>query len=328
MRAPDFWRRPGVASALLAPAGWLFGFATRLRLQMTTPWRAPVRVLCVGNLVAGGAGKTPVALAVGARLKARGVAVQFLSRGYGGREPGPIPVEPARHSAREVGDEALLLARLAPTWVARDRAAGARAAEATGAQAIVMDDGLQNPHLAKTLALVVVDGGFGFGNARVMPAGPLREPLGRGLARADALVVLGRDERGAVAAALAAAPGPLPVLAARLVPEAAARALAGRRAVAFAGIARPEKFFQSLEEAGVALVARRGFPDHHPYHADELARLRAEAERARALLVTTTKDAVRLGPEAGRGIAVFPVAAVFEEEAALDSLLERGLGRG
>ena len=199
MRAPDFWRRGGgPLGAVLTPLGWGYGLATRLRLAMANPFKASVPVLCVGNLIAGGAGKTPVTLSLGRRLMDQGRKVHFLSRGYGGRRAGPLRVDPDHHGAREVGDEALLLARCAPAWVARDRPGGCRAAIAGGARAIIMDDGFQNPYLAKDVSLLVVDGAYGFGNGRVMPAGPLREPVEAGLARADALVLIGADGAGVV----------------------------------------------------------------------------------------------------------------------------------
>ena len=327
MRAPEFWSREGLASTLLTPVAWGVDAAGRARRAVARPVHAPVPVICIGNLVAGGAGKTPVALAVGARLAARGEAVHFLTRGYGGRAHGPLRVEPERHGAAEVGDEALLLARVAPTWVSRDRAAGARAAAEAGARVLVMDDGFQNPGLAKDLSLIVVDGAFGFGNGRVMPAGPLREDAARGLARADAVIVVG-EPMGA--AALAGWTGP--VIVARLVPTSDAPALAGRpdapalagrRVVAFAGIGRPAKFFATLEGMGCRLVGRHAFADHHPYSEAEIARLQAEASAAGAILVTTEKDHVRL-PAAARG-AVRTVAVVLDwaDEAALDALISR-----
>lgn len=318
MRAPDFWARPGPLGALLAPLGWAYGAAVAGRLKRRRPWRAPVPVLCIGNVVAGGAGKTPVALALAARLQARGKAVHFLSRGYGGRERGPLAVDPERHSAVEVGDEPLLLARQAPTWVAADRPAGARAAVAAGAGIVVMDDGYQNPALAKDLSLLVVDGGYGFGNGRVIPAGPLREPVAAALSRAQGVVLLGEDERGVAGEV----DGRVPLLRARAVPGPEAEALRRRRVVAFAGIGRPEKLFASLRSMDCELLAGHAFADHHPYTGAEIDRLRQEARRGDAVLVTTAKDAVRLPPETGGGITVLTIGLEWDDEAALDTLLE------
>lgn len=324
MRAPEFWDRrdAGVAPAMLAPLGALYALATRARFALARPERVPVPVLCVGNLVAGGAGKTPVALSLGARLQGLGVAVHFLSRGYGGIAAGPRRVDPDRDAAIAVGDEALLLARVAPTWIAADRGAGARAAVAAGAHAIVMDDGFQNPSLVKDASLVVVDGAYGFGNGRVMPAGPLREPLARGLARADAMVVVG-DDRAEVARRVAAEGfATLPVLRARIVPGPEAQALAGRKAVAFAGIGRPAKFFATAREAGAELVAAHAFPDHHVFSARELGRLKREAQGAGAVLVTTAKDAARLPERERSAIQVLTITLAWDDEAALDAVLK------
>jgi len=301
------------------PAGWLYGIATRLRLQTATPWRAPVRVLCVGNLVAGGAGKTPVAISLGARLVNRGTKVHFLGRGYGGSAAGPLRVDIAKHDAATVGDEALLLARVAPTWIARDRVAGVRAA-ANAADVVVMDDGFQDPAVAKDLSLVVVDGGYGFGNRRVIPAGPLREPVESGLARAQALVVVGADVAG-IAADAAVRAGGIPVLAAVVQGGAETARLKGQPVVAFAGIGRPEKFFATLEGLGCRVVAAHGFADHHRFTTDEIARLKVEARERNARLVTTDKDAVRLPAASRDGIEVATIALDWADPAAVDTLL-------
>ncbi len=319
MRAPEFWRRDGPWPRLLAPAAMLYALGGRLRAAMTTPWRAPVPVICVGNLVAGGAGKTPVAIAIARRLAARGMAVHCVSRGYGGRLRGPVRVDPAAHTAREVGDEPLLLAAHAATWVARDRAAGARAAYGAGAQAIVLDDGFQNPSLAKDLSLIVVDGGYGFGNGRVMPAGPLREPLLAGLGRADAVVLMGED-KGGLRPHLERR---LPVVAARLAPG--DESLRGQRVVAFAGIGRPAKFFATLEAMGCRVVARFAVADHHRYTPDEIMQIVERAQAERAIPVTTEKDFVRLPEDARIMVRALPVRLEWADDAALDDLLKRVL---
>jgi tetraacyldisaccharide 4'-kinase len=317
MRAPGFWQNDGVLPALLAPAALCFAGGGWLRRRAVTPKSVAAPVICIGNLVVGGAGKTPVAIAVAERLIARGKTVHFLSRGYGGHAKGPVRVDPLLHTAADVGDEPLLLARIAPAWVSRDRAAGAAAAVAAGAAVIVMDDGFQNPGLEKDLSLLVADGGYGFGNGRVIPAGPLREPLAAGLARADAVALIGTDQRG-VAEIL---PPSLPLLRAALAPLAAT--LAGRRVYAFAGIARPEKFFATLQSMGCILAGQRVFPDHHPYAEAEVAALIEEAQHADAVPVTTEKDAVRLAPSLRAGIETLPVAIRWRDEAAVDRLMSR-----
>lgn len=323
MKTPDFWYRPaGPAAWALAPLGLVYGLAVRHRLATGRPGRVGVPVVCVGNLVAGGAGKTPVTLAVAAALEARGLAVHTLIRGHGGHERGPLRVDPAHHDSHAVGDEALLLAGRFPCWVARDRLAGAKMAAAAGAGAIVMDDGFQNPGLAKDLSLVVVDGAVGFGNGCIVPAGPLREPVSRGLRRADALVVLGEDRAGVAEDAGRRAPG-LPVLHARLEPDTDSRALAGRRVLAFAGIGRPAKFFTTLEEIGAHVVERIGFADHHPYARDEVVTLLDRAAGLGALLVTTAKDAVRLPPDLRDQLTVVQVGVAWQDPPALNRLLDR-----
>jgi len=330
MRAPEFWHASGgpiagVIAGLLAPLGAAWDAAGRLHRAVARPYRAPVAVICVGNLVAGGSGKTPVVLSLAERLAAMGVDAHVVTRGYGGRLAGPVAVDPARHDADAVGDEALLIAAQAPCWLARDRAAGVRAAVAAGADAILMDDGFQNPCVEKHLALVVVDSDYGFGNRRVIPAGPLRESITRGLARADAIVLLGE----------AAAPAELsasgrPILRATLESvqsDNPGQNLAGAPVVAFAGIGRPEKFVASLRRAGATVVAARPFPDHHRFADREIAGLQREAERAGARLVTTAKDWVRLAPTMRAGTVVFEVEIEWRDGAAVTRLLSETLRR-
>jgi len=314
--APEFWARDGILPMLLAPLGWAHGAAGALRRAAARPYRASVPVICVGNLVAGGAGKTPIAIDLARRLGAMGREPHVLTRGYGGALAGPVEVERERHGYREVGDEALLLAAAAPTWVARDRAAGARAAVGAGARTLLLDDGFQNPSLARDLDLLVIDGEYGFGNGRVIPAGPLREPVSSGLGRAGAVILLGDDRAGVSGLAHG-----IPVLRARLVPAAKAEAFSGRDVVAFAGIGRPEKFFRTLERCGARLIARHAFPDHHAYDETTLGRLAAEAAAAKARLVTTEKDFVRV-PEGFRAsVAALPIEVDWADARALETLI-------
>ncbi|GAB5470497.1 MAG: tetraacyldisaccharide 4'-kinase [Rhodospirillales bacterium] len=316
MRAPDFWRHHGLLANLLAPAACLYALGAARRQRLAQPQELPVPLICVGNPVAGGAGKTPVALSLAGRLIAQGRRPVFLTRGYGGGRAGPTTVDPAQHDAEAVGDEPLLLAALAPTVVARDRPAGAQAALAAGAEVIVMDDGFQNPSLRKDLSLLVVDAAYGLGNRRVLPAGPLREPLSAALARADALVPLRGEEPVGDLGAL----GDLPQLGARLRPGRGG--LAGRRLLAFAGIGRPEKFFATLESLGAILVARLAFADHRRYRPRELADLRRRAAALEADLITTEKDLMRLSPPDRQGIETLPVTVVWDDPEAVDRLLQ------
>ncbi|MFG1426505.1 tetraacyldisaccharide 4'-kinase [Roseixanthobacter glucoisosaccharinicivorans] len=292
-RAPAFWSHPHtLPGRLLAPIGWIVGAIT-LRRMAKPGAELGVPVICIGNPTVGGAGKTPTALALLAQMKARGATPFALLRGHGGREAGPLLVDPARHDAAAVGDEALLLAQAAPTIVARDRVAGARLAVARGASHIVMDDGFQNPSLHKDAALLVVDGAAGLGNGHVLPAGPLRAPFPGQAARADGLLIIGAGAAGAAVAARAALQ--VNVLRGHLVADAGdAAALAGRRILAFAGIGRPGKFFQTLRDLGLDVAECRAFPDHHPYTPAELSALHRDARAGGLSLVTTAKDAARL----------------------------------
>jgi tetraacyldisaccharide 4'-kinase len=329
MREPSFWwREPGIAARALAPLAAIYGAVAGARLSRSGR-RAGVPVVCIGNPTVGGAGKTPAALAVAAILAAAGERPVFLSRGYGGTLAGPVQVDPARHRAHDVGDEPLLLARTAPAIVARRRGEGASMAVAIGASVIVMDDGFQNPSLAKDFAVLVVDGRRALGNGRIIPAGPLRAPLAAQLARADALVVVGTSPRAAGVAADARARN-VALFHARLQPDAGVvAALAGARVLAFAGIGDPQKFFATLAEAGVTVAAARSFPDHHRFTRAQAQALCEEADRARLTLVTTEKDLVRLtGDEAAAPLAAharaLPVALELDDAEGFRSrLLER-----
>jgi len=290
----------------------LYGATIAWKHKRSIPYRASVPVICVGNLTVGGTGKTPVAIAIARFLQARELSPVFLLRGYGGKTEAALVVEAESHDASLVGDEALLLARVAPTVVSPDRAWGARIAEALEARVIIMDDGHQNFSVTKDLSLLVVDAEKGFGNGQIVPAGPLREPVQQGLRRAGAVLLMGEGDPD-----LHGFGGS--VLRARLVGDAR---LDGRRVVAFAGIGRPEKFFATVQEAGADLVETHAWPDHHAYTTVEITRLKARASEQNAQLITTEKDFVRLGPGEGEGIEVLPVRVVFDDDAALKRLLE------
>lgn len=322
MRAPGFWwhAAPTPAARLLAPVAAVYGTLAARRMARAGA-AAPCPVVCIGNFTLGGAGKTPTALAVAALLRDLGRRPAFLSRGYGGRLPGPLRVDPARHGAGDVGDEPLLLARAAPAIVARDRVAGALACRAAGADVVVMDDGLQNPSLAKDLALAVVDGPVGLGNGRVFPVGPLRAPAEAQWRRIHAVLAIGDGAPGDRVLAEATRRG-LPALRGRLVPDPEAAApLRGRPVLAFAGIGRPQKFFATLRDLGADLRETRAFPDHHAFTAAEVEALTAEAARRDLLLVTTEKDRVRL--PASMPVATLPVVLALDAPESLADLLRR-----
>ncbi|MEM9148798.1 MAG: tetraacyldisaccharide 4'-kinase [Pseudomonadota bacterium] len=330
MRAPRFWSNPPEAPGTLAHALWpasrVWQIATKARLRRTG-WRAPIPVLSIGNLSVGGTGKTPLVRALAERLAAQGAHPHVVSRGYGGSRPGPHRVDLVRDTPAEVGDEPLMLAATLPVWVARRRAEGGRAAAAAGASVIVLDDGHQNPDLQKDVAILTVDAGAGFGNGRVMPAGPLREPVATGLARAEAVVLIGTPEERAACRAAWPVLGACPLVEAALCPALTGLDLAGQPVVAFAGIGRPEKFFATVAAMGARLLAAEPFPDHHVYSPAVLRRLLRAAREAGALLLTTEKDAVRLPPEIRREVMVLPVALVIEDWSAIDAALAPfGLG--
>ncbi|MBO6766369.1 tetraacyldisaccharide 4'-kinase [Maricaulis sp.] len=325
MREPAFWRTDGgrgsgaLARALLSPLGHIYAWTVARRLRRTEPAKAGIPVFCVGNLTVGGTGKTPVAAALMARLKDMGRTPAALSRGYGGTLSGPVQVYTTQHSARETGDEPLLLAREAAAWISRDRVAGAQAIAASGADVIVMDDGHQNPALAKDCSIVVVDGIAGWGAGTLFPAGPLREPVAAGLARADAVIVMmpGPDHTPDYHR-LGLADLEIPVFHAWLEPAAPPP---DGPLVAFAGIGRPQKFFDALSAAGARIAEIADYPDHHPYSARDIAALKALAQAHDARLVTTEKDWVRLDSETRRNVIAWPVKAEFANPAALDGLL-------
>jgi tetraacyldisaccharide 4'-kinase len=322
MRAPAFWwHPPGLVSALLAPLGAIYGMVAGARLKQRGA-SAGIPVICVGDPTLGGAGKTPTVIALVKLLLAAGERPCIITRGYGGREQGPLLVDPAVHGADAVGDEALLLARAAPTVVAADRVAGARFAMQTKPTALVLDDGFQNSALAKDFTLLVIDGTSGIGNSRVFPAGPLRAPLAAQLEKAHALVCNGKGAAGEAVASLATNKG-IPIFAAKIVSEqSTARKLVGQRVLAFAGIGRPEKFFRTLTDIGAEVVERRAFPDHHPYSPREAEELLTAAKTRGLILVTTEKDQARIAHVAElaglhAASATLPIVLEFEDEAAL-----------
>jgi tetraacyldisaccharide 4'-kinase len=317
-----------ITRALLKPASWAWAWGTARRLARGRPFDPGVPVICVGNLTMGGTGKTPVVRAIVRRLEAKGVKAGVLTRGYGGRRTGrAIQVDYARHTAADVGDEALMMAADGPVWVSRDRAAGAAAAAAGGAAVIVMDDGLQNPSVRKTLSLVVVDGEtrdgeWPFGDGAVFPAGPMREPMAAGLARADAVVILLPADLAEPDPALVALFAGKPVLIARLVP---AISPPPGPLLAFAGIGKPWKMERALIAAGCQLADFAPLPDHFRYDEGLLNALARRAEAMRARLLTSEKDWIRLTMDWRARVMVWPVEARFENEAALDALLAGAL---
>lgn len=315
MKAPGFWNEKGIISDLLIPFSVIYFFFIRLREFFSKPAKSPIPVICIGNAIAGGAGKTPVAIAIGKYLSKKGHKFSFITRGYGGRLNGPVEVKPDIHSAEDVGDEALLLARIAPCFVSVNRHAGAEVAAKSGSKTVILDDGLQNNSIIKNLSILVVDGGYGFGNKLVIPAGPLRDSLHKTISKCKFAVVIGEDENKLI-----------PFLEKRLEvfivtveyigninPE-------GRKFIAFAGIARPEKFFNTLRKNGFSLVETINYADHYPFGRKEVEELLARAKNLDAELITTEKDHVRLPEEFKDKILTLNIEIKFPDEA-LDKIL-------
>lgn len=297
LRTPSWWySKASLIPALLAPAALIWNAASRLRWVFVKPYRSRLPVICIGNFTVGGAGKTPAALAIAHIFSSAGERPVFLTRGYGGTVKGPHLVDPSHDTAQFVGDEPLLLSRMAPTIVAADRAEGARLAESQNASVIIMDDGFQNPGLAKSLSLIVVDSALGLGNEHVIPAGPLRASLGFQLAQADALILVGEGDASKRVHALAGG-ALLPVLMAQISPDTDFAWLKDKPLIAFAGIGSPDKFFRTVEELGGKLVARMPYADHHPYTPQDARKLLDLAAHHNALLVTTEKDLIRIAGE-------------------------------
>lgn len=330
LSTPRWWYRRDrrrampITRALLTPLSWIWAAATARRIARGRPADVGVPVICVGNLTMGGAGKTPVARAIATRLAAGGREVHLLSRGYGGRLEGPLRVDPSLHSAGDVGDEPLMLAQDFPVWISRDRATGAQAAAAAGAQVIVMDDGHQNPTVAKALSVVVVDAEtrddeWPFGDGAVFPAGPMREPLKAGLARANAVVLLRPADLAQTDAALIRALAGPQVLEASLAP---AQAAPEGPVFGFAGVGKPWKVERGLQAAGCQLADFAPFPDHFAYDEATLRRLADRARDLGARLITTEKDWARLPAAWRESVICWRVAARFDDPAALDRLLD------
>lgn len=315
-KTPKFWSSNNIFSQVLLPFSYIYYFGFWARKVCSKAVKMPIPVICIGNLTAGGAGKTPVALYVGEMLKSKGIKAFYISRGYCGVQKSPILVDLGEHNASRVGDEPLLLAQILPTIVGKNRLQTAEFAVKNGAEIIIMDDGFQNPTLHKDLSLIVVDRHLSFGNERMLPAGPLREPVRVGLARADALILVNPPSF------LPTTLPNIPIFLARTHPKNSMLALAGKRIVAFCGIAHPNKFYTMLEGGGAEILEQKSFPDHHNYTNSELENLRELAKKQNAILVTTSKDAARMSKEFLQEITIAEMELAFENKKNLEDLID------
>ncbi|MEE2955840.1 MAG: tetraacyldisaccharide 4'-kinase [Pseudomonadota bacterium] len=318
MHAPKFWRHRTLGAFALTPLSTVWCLSGFIKNIFVREWHSPVPIICVGNLITGGAGKTPVAIAISEKLKKIGAKPHLLSRGYGGTLRGPIKVNINSHFFREVGDEPLILAKKTPTWVSKNRVSGAQAAIKDGASIIVMDDGYQNKSLSKTLSILVFDGEIGMGNRMVMPAGPLRETIKSGKVRADAIIIIGDDQSGIEKDFQ----GINPILHAKIaaVPD---TKITNKNVLAFSGIGYPDKFFKTLREIGCKIVEQKSFKDHHPFKDGEIKMICDRATELDAVPVTTEKDFVRLPLKAKKIIHPLRIRLEWEIEGDLDLLLEK-----
>jgi tetraacyldisaccharide 4'-kinase len=329
MKPPHFWYQEPVTlmdqlvALLTRPLAPVYAARVAARIRNSEPAKVDAAIICVGNLTMGGTGKTPVTRALIEMLTEAGTKAHALSRGYGGSVKGPICVDLSRHTAKDVGDEPLILAQAAPVWISRNRLYGASAAILHEAQAIVMDDGHQNPQLHKDLSVVVMDAEAGWGNERVFPAGPLREPVTEGLSRAHAIILMmPTPDYEPDYDALGLTDIELPVLKAWLEPVAPPP---DGPLLAFAGIGRPEKFFKALANEGGQLAGTKAYPDHHDFSRNDLRQLKSMASTAGAQLITTEKDWVRIPAAERDGLLSWPVRAKFAEPARAAALLAQAL---
>ncbi len=317
MKTPVFWNTRNLISTALLPASLLYRAATCLRASLIKPTKVNVPVLCIGGLTAGGAGKTPVCLHIGQLCRDSGIDAWFVSRGYKGKLTGPAQVKPSEHTAYDVGDEPLMLAQLLPTVIAKSRLAGAQFAAKAGAKLIIMDDGFQNPSIHKDTSIIVMDGKLLFGNERVIPAGPLREPVEHGSKRAQAVIIINPQQNMPHLQ--------LPTLRARTVPNTEAYALRDKKVIAFCGLAYPQKFFATLRNIGAHIMEEKIFPDHYQFNNTEIEALALKARDMDAILVTTSKDAARMNTRSFSMVTVVHVTLEFEQPDALMALIRQTL---
>lgn len=312
MKTPAFWQTDNLISRILSPLGALYNFATQRRITRNIPRKVGIPVICLGNLTAGGTGKTPTAISIAELLQTSGKHPSFITRGYHGKASSVL-VDTAKHTPRQVGDEPLLLARAAPTYVNPDRFVSAQTAEQNGADCLIMDDGFQNPGLFKDLSFIVIDGGYGFGNYKCIPAGPLREYVHNGIKRAQGVIIIGSDRHN-VAQQIN-----LPVFYGTISPQ--AHNFSGKKVVAFAGIGRPQKFYNSLTEENIEIIKTFDFPDHHYYTEKELKEILDFAQKNNAQAITTSKDFVKIPEHLKHFFNVFEITIKWQDPQSLKDFI-------
>ncbi|MCT4654701.1 MAG: tetraacyldisaccharide 4'-kinase [Cohaesibacter sp.] len=327
MKAPSFWKRRGLKAWLLYPISLIYGRISLSRMRKKAIYKARLPILCIGNLVAGGAGKTPTAMAIGKAAVDLGLKPLFLTRGYRGSMTGPVVVDLEKHTMADVGDEALLLAQTATTIVSQDRVKGAKLAETIGGHVLIMDDGFQNPFLFKDFNLVTIDAQQAIGNGFVMPAGPLRAPLLPQVRRADQFLVIGEGDSAPRLRQMAARLGKASSHAYFRAEETSL--LPGTRVLALCGIGRPEKFYATIENLELELVDKVEMPDHHAYSNSEAQMVLDKAKEQNLVIVTTAKDHVRLkgmedaGAELAKAAKVIEISMGFDDRAFPRLVLEQ-----
>lgn len=312
MKTPSFWKDNNIISTLLTPLGELYALATTLRLKLKTPKKVNIPVICIGNLTAGGTGKTPTAISLADMLKKSGININFISRGYHGNLQN-TEVNPKLHTPQQVGDEPLLLSQVAPTFINANRYQGALIAQNNSAQCIIMDDGFQNPTLHKDLSFIVIDGNYGFGNCKCIPAGPLREHISSGIKRAQAALIIGEDKYN-ISNKLN-----IPSFKGKIIPQ--SPNLDNNEVIAFAGIGRPEKFYNSLTELGIKVIKTFDFPDHHYYTEAELQNIIKEAQSSKADIITTSKDFVKIPSQLQSHFKVLDITIQWEDAKGLQNFI-------
>ena len=307
MQAPKFWEEESIQSLVLMPVSYLYEFLYKLRNKLTKTIKLKIPIICIGNITVGGAGKTPTAIAVAEYLISKGLTPHFLSRGYGRKLKGTLKVND-EHTALMVGDEPILLSKVAPTWVCSNKLDGAEEAQKNGAEVIIMDDGFQNPSIHKDLSILVIDEGFGIGNGKIIPAGPLRERAPEAFNKADGVIIIKtadgkkKDFKKYF---------DKPTIHANLVPAEDSSMFSGSKVVAFCGIGRPKKFYSTVESIGAKIITKHDFSDHHTFTPDELMKIIEESSSLDAIPITTEKDWIRLPQEAKKMISYIKVNLIF-----------------